>query len=188
MAQTLKDQEREATFTLVDELFPDIEDGSEVIQDNLFSETELLVDTTQYVNFKVGTEYYAIEIVYIIEIVKPTRISSLPSASEHILGLTNMRGNIVPVINTHRLFQVTPPEETDNARIIIVDIDKSILGFLVDDVSQVNELRKEDIDPPMVTLEIERTEFIVGEANIDGQLVAVLDINKLVESQIFVQH
>ena len=187
MMQAKKVADKEATYKLIDELFPDIDDNFTAIDDALFIETELLAETTQFVNFQVGTEHYAIDIIHILEIVKPSRISILPSASEQILGLINLRGNIVPVINTHKLFQLPPPEDTENARIILVDIDKSILGFNVDGVSQVIELRKEDIDPPMVTLEVERTDFIMGEANIDGQLVAVLDIVKLVESQIFVQ-
>jgi purine-binding chemotaxis protein CheW len=187
MSGTNKAAEREATNKLIDELFPDTDDNFEAIDDDLFTETGFIADTTQYVNFQIGNEHYAIDIINILEIVKPSRISSLPSASEHILGLINLRGNIVPVINTHKLFQIPAPDDAENARIILVDMNKSILGLNVDGVSQVIELKKEDIDPPMVTLEVERTEFILGEANIDGQLVAVLDIGKLVDSQIFIK-
>ena len=179
---------KEETRRLVDEIFPEIdqeqvEDGQE-----FFNEAEASEDTVQYVNFKVGSEYYAVEIANVLEIIKVPRISYLPSAGVYILGLINLRGNIIPVINTHKLFGVGTYEGPENASIMLIHVDKSNLGFLVDSVSQVIELRKDDIDQPMVTLDMEKTAYIVGEANIDGQLVAILDICRLVKNEIFVAH
>jgi purine-binding chemotaxis protein CheW len=154
-------------------------------EEDLFSETDVLEDTTQYVNFQVGPEYYAVDIMNVLEIVKVPKISFLPSAGSYILGLINLRGNIVPVVNTHKLFDMNPVDTTEASRIIILNVDRSTLGLMVDSVSQVIELRQEDIDEPMVTLEVERTEYITGETNLDGQLVAILDIRKLIANSIF---
>lgn len=178
---------KEETYKLIDQLFPEINEISLENTEDIFAEKELLEDTYQYINFQVGKEFYAVEITNVLEIVKVPRISFLPSASHNIMGLINLRGNIIPIVNTHNLFGIQTVHELDKSAIIIINIDKSNVGFLVDSVSQVIELRKEDIDKPMVTLEVEKTEYIIGESNIDGQLVGILDICKLVRNEIFVK-
>jgi purine-binding chemotaxis protein CheW len=184
--KTITDLKNE-TFKLVNEIFPEVSESQLELDEQLFSRNEMLAETTQYINFQIGREYYAFEISYVREIIKASRISMLPSASQYICGLINLRGNIIPVVNTHKLFGVPQPTELDKLLLIIIEIDKSNLGFLGDSVSQVIDLRKEDIDPPMVTLEIERTEYIIGETNIDGQLVAVLNIEKLIKNELFIK-
>lgn len=162
------------------------EEHFEEFDNEFFQHQEIKdVNTVQYVNFQVGSEYYAVSINNVIEIVKVPRISFLPSSGVYFMGLMNLRGNIIPVVDTHKLFGINPLPENDAARIIIIEVGRSNLGFLVDSVSQVIELDESDIDQPMVTLEVERTEYITGEATIDGKLVAVLDIDKLVNSEIF---
>lgn len=176
---------REETLNVVDKLFVEFDEESLLLNEN----AEQIIDTEnfqQFVNFQIGHEYYAVDISHITEIIKvPGKISFLPSAKKYIIGLINLRGNIIPVVNTHSIFGVSSDIPEDKHRIIIMDISKSLLGFLVDSVSQVIELKREDIDHPMVTLEVERTDYISGETNIDGQLVAILDIYKLVNNEIF---
>lgn len=186
MEKNFVQSKREKTRKLVDELFPEIDETQVEEGQEFFTEIEAAEATVQYVNFQVGKEFYAVEIANVIEIVKVPRISFLPSAPRFILGLMNLRGNIIPVVNTHKLFSVGNFLHAEKSCIIIINVDKSNLGFLVDSVSQVIELRREDIDQPMVTLDMEKTAYILGEANIDGQVVAILDIAKLVKNEIFV--
>ena len=179
---------REEIHRLVDAIFPEIDETQVEDGQEFFSEAEVLEETTQFVNFQIGTEFYAVDISYVLEIIKVPKISFLPSSGPNISGLINLRGNIIPVVNTHKLFSGTPSLDHERSNILIISVDKSSMGFLVDSVSHVIELRKEDIDQPMVTLDIEKTAYIIGEANIDGQLVAILDICKLVKNEIFVAH
>ena len=179
---------REEIHRLVDEIFPEIDETQVEDGQEFFSEAEVLEETTQFVNFQIGTEFYAVDISFVLEIIKVPKISFLPSSGPHISGLINLRGNIIPVINTHKLFGVAPSLSPEKSSIMIISVDKSSLGFLMDAVSHVIELRKKDIDQPMVTLDIEKTAYILGEANIDGQLVAILDICKLVKNEIFAAH
>lgn len=179
---------REEIHRLVDEIFPEIDETQVEAGQEFFSEAEVLEETTQFVNFQIGSEFYAVDIGFVLEIIKVPKISFLPSAGQHICGLINLRGNIIPVINTHKLFGIPTSLSPEKSIIMIISVDKSNLGFMVDSVSHVIELKKEDIDQPMVTLDIEKTAYILGEANIDGQLVAILDICKLVKNEIFVAH
>lgn len=179
-------KKRNQTLKLLDEVFPEISEHHFDEAEEFFIEKSITEDTVQYINFQVEKEFYAVEIAHVLEIVKTPRISFLPSASAYILGLINLRGNIIPVVNIHKLFGLDTVRELEKSCIIIMSIEKTNIGFLVDSVSQVIELRKEDIDLPIVTLDIEKTAYIVGEANIDGQLVAILDILKLVKHEIYV--
>lgn len=176
------------SLKLIEELFIKSENDTFEEFDNDFFQYKNAGDiiSTQYVNFQVGSEFYAITINHVIEIVKVPRITYLPSAGNYIIGLMNLRGNIIPVVNTHKLFGIPPIIEDENARIIIIEVERSNLGFYVDSVSQVIELNENDIDTPMVTLEVERTEYIMGETTINGKLVAILNIEKLVNNEIFV--
>lgn len=186
MEKTFPLSKKEEISKRVDEFFPDINQDQIDEGQELFNETEVHEDTVQYVNFQLNSEFYAVEIAYVLEIIKMPRISFLPSAGAYVMGLINLRGNIIPVINTHKLFGLGSSTILEKSCVIILTIEKSNLGFLVDSVSQVLELRREDIDLPMVTLDMEKTAYILGEANIDGQLVAILDICKLVKNEIFV--
>ena len=179
---------REEIHRLVDEIFPEIDETQVEAGQEFFSEAEVLEETTQFVNFQIGNEFYAVDISYVLEIIKVPKISYLPSAGENIRGLINLRGNIIPVINIHKLFGIANLLTPDKSSIMIISVEKSNLGFMVDSVSHVIELKREDIDQPMVTLDMEKTAYIIGEANIDGQLVAILDICKLVKNEIFIAH
>ncbi|EKD27905.1 MAG: hypothetical protein ACD_79C00503G0002 [uncultured bacterium] len=178
--------EKEKTLKLVDELFLNFDDLSiDFSQENEIDDMSDI--SSQFINFQVGKEFYALEIINVLEIIKVPKISFLPSAGKYILGLINLRGNIIPVVNTHKLFGVSALTTPDKARIIIVLVERSTIGFLVDGVSQVIELNKDKIDSPMVTLEVENIDYIKGETSINGQLIAILDICRLVKNEIFVQ-
>lgn len=180
--------DRDKLSDLIDRLFPDDLEVQTDRFDELFQEQKQEEDSKQFVNFQIGHEYYAVRIQNVREIIKLPHVSFLPSSGPNIKGLMNLRGNILPVISTHKLFQVEPLENTSGEKLIIVmEIRNSQLGFIVDSVSQVLELRKEDIDPPMVTLEMEKTDYVLGEATINGQLVGILNIEKLVQNEIFVK-
>jgi len=140
----------------------------------------------KFVYFKLSHEYYAIDILKVLEVIRMTRISFLPSDNPYILGIINMRGNIVPVIDTHSLFNVNNLVKDNNlSYIMIIEVDRTLLGFIIDSVSHVVEVRKDQIEQPMVTLDHKKTEHIIGETSINNQLVALLDIEKLVNNEIF---
>jgi len=150
------------------------------------SSADLTTNLLKFVYFKLSNEYYAIDILKVLEVIRMTRISFLPSDNPYILGIINMRGNIVPVIDTHSLFNVNNLVKDNNlSYIMIIEVGRTLLGFIIDSVSHVVEILENQIEQPMVTLEHKKTEHIIGETSVNNQLVALLDIEKLVNNEIF---
>lgn len=181
----LMEFERKRTQELVNRLFPDISDATFEIAEELLDKKTRIKNVQQYIIFRLSNEFYAVVIDCVREIIKIPSISFLPSAPKHVKGLINLRGNIIPIINTYDIFGLPKPEFNVNSRIIIIEINNSKLGLIVDSSSQVIDLNSEDIDPPMVTLDVEKTEYIIGEATFKNDLIGILDMQKLVKNEIF---
>jgi len=102
----------------------------------------------QYIIFQIGTEEYGILIKAVKEIIKPTKITHVPNTKEHILGVINLRGQIVPVVDLRKRIDIkTNKGEEDNTRIITVDVRNTLIGLLVDDVNEVVWLNDDNIGP-----------------------------------------
>jgi purine-binding chemotaxis protein CheW len=176
--------QKEKTSQWVDQIFPTLDQEALHTRGDFFSEAGPVDDAVQYIHFTLGQEYYALEVLVVREIIRFSRLSFLPSAPRPIAGLINLRGNVFPVIHTHQIFN----QKTSNSEaplIMILEIKKSVLGFIVDSVSQMIPLRKEEIHPPILTLEGEATKYLIGECMVDGHLVGILDIHTLVKNEVF---
>lgn len=117
--------------------------------------------------FSLDKEWYGIKIENVSEIIKLSRIFSIPQALDYILGVINLRGEILPVLDLRRLFNTVVSPFTSETRILIVEADDVRLAFLVDGVSEVIEVSMSKIDTPLSTLDRLKTEYIYGEIKID---------------------
>ena len=144
-------------------------------RNNKKKEDERQMSEKQYVVFVLEGEYYGIEILNIQEITRyeaPTRIPNMPS---YIQGIINLRGNIIPVINLRKRFNLGDIEVTDESRIIIVNIFDKKAGLLVDTVSQVTKISDDEIEPPQeITANCER-KYIAGLAKKEDKIIILLE-------------
>ena len=113
------------------------------------------------------------------EILRYSEIAAVPGAPEYVLGIINLRGNVVTVIDTRTRFGLMPADITDSSRIVIIESEKQVIGILVDSVSEVVYLKKSEIEPaPHVGTE-ESSQFIQGVCNREDGLLILVDLNKL---------
>ena len=106
-----------------------------------------------------------------------------PGAPDYVLGIINLRGNVVTVIDTRLRFGLPENEITDNTRIVIIESDKQVIGILVDSVAEVVYLKKSEIDSaPNVGTE-ESARFIQGVSNRDGELLILVDLDKMLTDE-----
>lgn len=113
------------------------------------------------------------------EVLRHTEIAPVPGAPDYVLGIINLRGNVVTVIDTRSRFGLMQGEITDNTRIIVIESERQVIGILVDSVAEVVYLRSSEIDTtPSVGTE-ESAKFIQGVSNRDGNLLILVDLNKL---------
>ena len=133
----------------------------------------------QWVTYRLGDETYGINVMQVQEVLRYTEIAPVPGAPDYVLGIINLRGNVVTVIDTRSRFGLPPSDVTDNTRIVIIESDEQVVGILVDSVAEVVYLKTSEIDSaPNVGTE-ESAKFIQGVSNRDGELLILVDLNKL---------
>lgn len=140
-------------------------------------------EVLQWVTFQLENETYGINVMQVQEVLRYNEIAPVPGAPDYVLGIINLRGNVVTVIDTRSRFGLPPAEVTDNTRIVIIESEKQVIGILVDSVAEVVYLRSSEIDTaPNVGTE-ESAKFIQGVSNRDGQLLILVDLNKLLSDE-----
>lgn len=133
----------------------------------------------QWVTYRLDEETYGINVMQVQEVLRYTEIAPVPGAPAYVMGIINLRGNVVTVIDTRARFGLPPSEITDNSRIVIIESDENVVGILVDSVAEVVYLRSSEIDSaPNVGTE-ESAKFIQGVSNRGDELLILVDLNKL---------
>jgi len=148
-------------------------------RDNNSSESGSDDEIFQRVTFQLENETYGINVMQVQEILRYSEIAAVPGAPDYVLGIINLRGNVVTVIDTRSRFGLMPAEITDNSRIVIIEAEKQVIGILVDSVAEVVYLKKSEMEiAPHVGTE-ESSQFIQGVTNRDDGLLILVDLNKL---------
>ncbi|GAA6185660.1 MULTISPECIES: chemotaxis protein CheW [Alteromonadaceae] len=140
-------------------------------------------EVLQWVTYRLGDETYGINVMQVQEVLRHTEIAPVPGAPDYVLGIINLRGNVVTVIDTRTRFGLPPHDITDSTRIVIIESEEQVVGILVDSVAEVVYLRSSEIDSaPNVGTE-ESAKFIQGVSNRDGELLILVDLNKLLSDE-----
>jgi len=144
------------------------------------------LDEEQLVTFSLGNEEYGIRIMQVQEINRVEEITSVPKAPYFIDGVTNLRGNVIPVINVRNLFGLESKERDDRTRIIIVDIAGNKTGLCVDHVNEVLRLPKRDIDEtPSIVISGGANRFMEGVCKLDEgkRMVVLINVEKILNEE-----
>ena len=100
----------------------------------------------QWVTFRLVNETYGINVMQVQEVLRYTEIAPVPGAPSYVLGIINLRGNVVTVIDTRERFGLTQSKVDDNTRIVIIEAEEQVIGILVDAVAEVVYLRQSEIE------------------------------------------
>jgi purine-binding chemotaxis protein CheW len=142
-----------------------------------------ILETTQYLTFKLDEEIFALDISKVREVLDFTTITKVPRTPEFMRGVINLRGSVVPVVDLRLKFGMTPTEKTVNTCIIItevsVDGETTVLGALADSVQEVMDLGPDHIEPaPRIGTRL-NTEFIKGMGKQNDKFIILLDIDRV---------
>lgn len=133
----------------------------------------------QFVVFKLGNEEYGIDIMQVKEIVpykEPVRVPNTPGFIE---GIVNLRGEIIPIVNLKKRFNIPGESINEETRVIVMNIDSKQIGFIVDDASEVITISSDNIETaPDIIAGIER-KYITGIGKIEERILILLDLDKL---------
>ncbi|USD38650.1 MULTISPECIES: chemotaxis protein CheW [Ferrimonas] len=137
----------------------------------------------QWVTFRLDNETYGVNVMQVREVLRFSDIAPVPGAPHYVLGIINLRGNVVTVIDTRSRFALPQADVTDTTRIVIIETESQVVGILVDSVAEVVYLRSSEIDSaPNVGTE-ESAKFIQGVSHRDDELLILVDLNKLLTDE-----
>ena len=142
-----------------------------------------ITDTTQFLTFGLGDDIFALDVIKAKEVLDFSEVTQVPQTPDYMLGVINLRGSVVPVIDMRRKFNMEVADRTRNSCIVVVEVDVDgepvTVGALVDSVREVIDLDPAQIEPPPRIGTKLNTEFIKGMGNLDDRFVIILDIDKI---------
>ena len=137
----------------------------------------------QWVTFSLGAEHFGVPVMQVQEVLRVTEIAPVPGAPGHVLGIINLRGKVVSVIDGRARFGLMPEELTDASRIVIIEVKGQVAGLLVDSVAEVANLRASDVEPPPKVAADDTANYIQGVANrSEHGLLILVDLNRLLST------
>ncbi|GMO43008.1 MAG: chemotaxis protein CheW [Termitinemataceae bacterium] len=142
-----------------------------------------MAEQLQMVTFQLGEELYGVNILDVKEIVRVQAVRAIPNAPYYVEGFFNLRSEIIPIINLHKRFTLKKaaesPEDELLSGFVILDLDGMKLGVIIDRVSRVVTIEKQDIQPPPQMLSGIGAEYIQGVVRQDDGYLILLNIRNL---------
>ncbi len=140
-------------------------------------------ELNSYLIFQLGNELYAVNVFYLLSILELTKITKVPQAPSYMKGVINLRGSVLPLIDTRLKFGMTETEITPSTCILVFEIKKENetikFGALVDSVAEVVELNKNQIMPPPTLGLRYKTSFVDGMATLNDNFVMILNVEEI---------
>jgi purine-binding chemotaxis protein CheW len=141
----------------------------------------------QLVSFRIGSEEFGVDILMVQEIIRLTTITPIPNASQSILGMINLRGRIITVVDLRWLLRIAgnePSESDRKTRILIIELNGHVTGFVVDSVSEVMKVPIAEIEPaPSLVASSISSAYISGVIKLPQRLIILLDFNQILKPQ-----
>jgi purine-binding chemotaxis protein CheW len=136
----------------------------------------------RFLTFSLGKESYGIEIRYVTEIIGIQLITEIPELPEYVKGIINLRGKIIPVMDVRLRFKKEQKDYTDRTCVIVVDIRDMSIGLIVDSVSEVMTIPKQDIvQPPQMNNKGYQNRYIKNIGKFGGEVKLLLDCEMLLD-------
>ena len=136
-----------------------------------------------YLSFKIGEEVFAVHVNDVLNILEMTKITSIPKAPKYLKGVINLRGLVLPVVDSRLKFNMEEKEYTTNTCIIVMDLETNNelvhVGFIVDQVLEVLELESNQIEAAPSLGTSYKAEFITGMAKVGDEFVMLLNMEKI---------
>ena len=137
----------------------------------------------QLVVFMLAKEHYGVRIAAVESIIKLQPITAVPCSPAFVEGVTNLRGRVLPVIDLRKRFGLPAEESTKDTRIVVVEMNSTLVGMIVDAVSEVLRVPAESVEPPSPIMTTVDSAFITGIAKVGERLIILLDLEKVLSPE-----
>ncbi|MBI1749447.1 MAG: purine-binding chemotaxis protein CheW [Acidobacteria bacterium] len=139
---------------------------------------EVSAELLQLVSFHLAGEEFGMDILKVQEIIRMQELTRVPNSPDFVEGVLNLRGKVIPVIGLRRRFGIDSIDADKQTRIVVVEVHGTILGLVVDSVSEVLRIPKSTVEPPPRLCKVER-EYISGVGKLDSRLMILFDVERL---------
>ncbi len=136
----------------------------------------------QLVTFRLDNEEFGVDILKVQEINRMMNITKIPNAPDFIEGVINLRGKIIPIVDLRKRLGFINRQYDKSTRIIVVELDGLVLGFIVDSVSEVLRISENTVEPPPSMVSGIDSEYIDGVGKLDDRLLILLELKKIFAS------
>ena len=137
----------------------------------------------QLVTFNISHEEFGVDILKVQEIIRTMEITKVPRSPEFVEGVINLRGKVIPIIDLRKKFGMDPREHDRQTRIIVIELNGMIVGFVVDSVSEVLRIPAGTVEPPPSLVSGIDSEYISGVGKLADRLLILIDLDRLLSSE-----
>ncbi len=142
------------------------------------------IEERQVVVFELGDEKYGTDISTVREIIRMPTVTQMPGTPEHVRGVINLRGRVIPVVDLRTRFRLPAAEVTADTRVLVVDIAGESIGVVVDAVTEVRRITSSSVESPGATTTTEESFYIEGIAKQEEHLLILLDLERALANQV----
>jgi len=135
----------------------------------------------QLVSFRIGEEEFGLDILRVQEIIRIQELTRVPNSPDFVDGVINLRGKVIPVIALRKRFGLAQLAHDKQTRIVVTEVQGTVLGFIVDSVSEVLRIPAETVEPPPQLGKVEQ-EYVSGVGKLENRLLILLDVDRLMSS------
>ena len=150
------------------------------MEENVRRQDDTLI---QLVTFSIGEEEFGVDILKVQEIIRTMEITKVPRAPEFVEGVINLRGKVIPIVDLRKRFGLETRDHDKHTRIIVIEINQMIVGFVVDSVSEVLRIPANTVEPPPPVVSGLESEYISGVGKLQDRLLILLDLNRLLSGE-----
>ena len=146
-------------------------DNKEKHQENL--------ELVQLVSFVLGKEIFGIEILHVQEIIRLVSITKVPDAPQFVEGVINLRGRVIPIVDLRVRLGIETSNHNNSTRIIVVELNEMVVGFIVDEVNEVLRIPKTILEPPPPLVGSVDSEYITSVGKLENSLLILIDLKNV---------
>jgi len=149
-------------------------------EDDMYDDEEENTQENKYLLFNIGDETYGIGILHVTDIIEMQKITKVPDMPDYIKGVINLRGKVIPVMSLRLRFGLPDRDYDDRTCIIVVSIDNTSVGFIVDTVAEVQDIPDKNISPPpSFRAKALKEQYISGLGKVGEDVKILLDVNRI---------
>lgn len=153
--------------------------------DDLQYEEKIHKDTIRVLVFSLAKEYYGIDVSCAKEVAHLGLVTRVPNASLFIKGVTNLHGEIIPLVDLSFFLGIAPVDMSDKLEMIIMENGTSLVGILADKIEETTQLDRATLQLPLATLKGKLLEFTIGQTEFKKGILVILDLKKILSSNEF---